>query len=908
MANKLVLELLADTNNLLKGLEQAQRSLNKFVDSAGTAGSSLGGGVNRALDAFTGLASGGARAAGVLAGGLVAAATAAAVLTASAGKQVEAIDHLSQKTGIAVSTLQGWSVVMAENNFQAETLASGMRTLSKFMTEAKDPASAASIMFEEMGVSLESVGSTEDVLRAVADRFKAMPDGADKARLAVSLFGKAGLEMIPVLNKGAAALDESRQAAQRFGLVLSTEQVAALDRVDNALDRLGSAFDGLKLQLAASLAGPLADFYEWMTKAVAKATETIPIFKKMGEALTFAPSELPAIPQGPVKPPLQPGMTKILPPPSGAQQQEMLNALPNAPAAAAPPNERAMDFARGTESLTVFLSRMQVLIKDQQLSQDLAGRAIVLHSQMFDVPQIAAYGKAQEQLGRNLIEISNTESKRSSEQFANDFANGKILQRLEEDKAAALTQGNWALAEAVDLRIQETQALMGEQQAFTKAPDSGPFVESIAKMELAISNLMGLYPQLTREEARLQAMQQQGAGEKVVQDSQRQIDSLTALSRALDIAADTEQAYADIAAASYQRLGPLFGDYATARQYELDAIDSRLEASTAKLNEELAKQLITQQEYHDKVMQLDLNAYAKRQAVADRFPSFMEKQLKDLIGSNSFSMAQITSTWTSGIANMIVHGGNLKAAWQSTQTAVLQATLNTGVQMLAQGALMAARELGLLSATEAAKLGLRTASEASQTGVKVAGDAARVGSDATANAAMVATNAASAVTVTSFWEGTGAAIVGTFGVITGAIGAFWTETLLPMFTAVGGAIIDFLSATAVAMEETIFGIPVGIAIMLAVGGIVAALAALGTLKFAKGGIVTGPTLGMIGEAGSKEAVIPLNGRGASFMQSVMGGAQGSGSYTQTIVLDGRVLARSVSESLPSVLRMGGVPA
>jgi len=65
---------------------------------------------------------------------------------------------------------------------------------------------------------------------------------------------------------------------------------------------------------------------------------------------------------------------------------------------------------------------------------------------------------------------------------------------------------------------------------------------------------------------------------------------------------------------------------------------------------------------------------------------------------------------------------------------------------------------------------------------------------------------------------------------------------------------------------------------------------------------------LIGEGGSPEAVIPLNSRGSDFMQRAFGGMGGGQKVEQTIVLDGRVLARSVSDNLPSVLRMAGVPA
>jgi hypothetical protein len=97
MANRLALELVADTNPLLKGLDQAQRSLMKFVDASDQAGAAVGSGVNKALDTFMNFSKGGAAAAGILAGGFVAAASAAVALTASAGRQAEQLDKLSQK-------------------------------------------------------------------------------------------------------------------------------------------------------------------------------------------------------------------------------------------------------------------------------------------------------------------------------------------------------------------------------------------------------------------------------------------------------------------------------------------------------------------------------------------------------------------------------------------------------------------------------------------------------------------------------------------------------------------------------------------------------------------------------------------------------------------------------------------
>ncbi len=69
--------------------------------------------------------------------------------------------------------------------------------------------------------------------------------------------------------------------------------------------------------------------------------------------------------------------------------------------------------------------------------------------------------------------------------------------------------------------------------------------------------------------------------------------------------------------------------------------------------------------------------------------------------------------------------------------------------------------------------------------------------------------------------------------------------------------------------------------------------------FADGGIVTKPTLGLIGEAGEAEAVIPL-----SRLENMMNKGE-----QQTIIveLDGQQIANTTVRHMPGVLRVHGVP-
>jgi hypothetical protein len=97
-----------------------------------------------------------------------------------------------------------------------------------------------------------------DVLLDVADRFKAMPNGAEKSRAAVELFGKAGVSLIPMLNNGKQGLADLTAEAEKLGLVLSGETAASAELINDNITRLKKTADGLGRQLLTALAPALS--------------------------------------------------------------------------------------------------------------------------------------------------------------------------------------------------------------------------------------------------------------------------------------------------------------------------------------------------------------------------------------------------------------------------------------------------------------------------------------------------------------------------------------------------------------------------------------------------------------------------------------------------------------------------
>lgn len=210
--------------------------------------------------------------------------------TSAAAQAAEQTEHIAQQTGIAAQTLEGWSVALNRVGLDVESFSLGFKALSKDIVKAQASADFSTTTFAKLGLTINQLGSTEEVIRHIADRFAAMPDGAQKAQLAIDLFGRAGLKLIPLLNQGAAGLDAATQKARDFGLVLDSSARTQLVQYDDALDDLGKAWDGLKTQVAIAAAPILLKAVELTSSAITMAVRIVGAIREMvaGAELAFA--------------------------------------------------------------------------------------------------------------------------------------------------------------------------------------------------------------------------------------------------------------------------------------------------------------------------------------------------------------------------------------------------------------------------------------------------------------------------------------------------------------------------------------------------------------------------------------------------------------------------------------------
>ena len=240
------------------------------VNALGRAIGGLSGTAGKGSGSLKGLAGAAGGLSGAL-GSLVPLATGAG-LAAMAKGAIDAADNmfdLSQKTGVSVESLSKFQQAANASGTSIEGVGAAMIKLNKGLAAGGGPAADA---LKALGLSATDASgklkSTDKVMLEVADKFKAMPDGAQKTALALKLFGKAGADMIPLLNGGAKSIEG-------LAATMSTKFAQGADKLNDKLAALQGKLLGLGVSIGTALM-PLLNGIADAVTAAANAFSALP--------------------------------------------------------------------------------------------------------------------------------------------------------------------------------------------------------------------------------------------------------------------------------------------------------------------------------------------------------------------------------------------------------------------------------------------------------------------------------------------------------------------------------------------------------------------------------------------------------------------------------------------------------
>jgi len=172
--------------------------------------------------------------------------------------------------GVSAEGWQKWDYSAKMAGASTQGLMVGLRLLSTNINESKKQGTEANLMFKDLGITGTSL---QEVFYQLADKFKNAEDGETKVALATKLFGRGSMELIPLLNKGSAAIKDMGEEAKRMGIVLGDDVIKSGSKAEEEFKKVESQLKTFKNNALMPLITDFTTFLDVLNKAVAKFQE-----------------------------------------------------------------------------------------------------------------------------------------------------------------------------------------------------------------------------------------------------------------------------------------------------------------------------------------------------------------------------------------------------------------------------------------------------------------------------------------------------------------------------------------------------------------------------------------------------------------------------------------------------------
>ena len=188
----------------------------------------------------------------------------------------DAFGKLSTRTGIAADKLQAYANAGKLADVSQSDLEAGLRTLARTQAEAADGVATYSEAYAKLGLGVKqadgSLKSSDQLLGEIADKFADLPNGPEKAAIAMDIFGRSGSKLITLLNGGTEALE-------RFNYETSENFAQNAEYFNDQITILQIKFDGFRKQLADALLPALNAILEVFSDLFTSGQDFTPLFQ-----------------------------------------------------------------------------------------------------------------------------------------------------------------------------------------------------------------------------------------------------------------------------------------------------------------------------------------------------------------------------------------------------------------------------------------------------------------------------------------------------------------------------------------------------------------------------------------------------------------------------------------------------
>lgn len=193
---------------------------------------------------------------------------------------------MSQSTGVATEALSALEYAAKQSGVSTESLDGALEKMAKSMEKAAASGTSGSNAYKTLGVAVtDSNGKlrpTVDIMEDLAQKFASFKDGPEKTALAMQIFGRAGAEMVPLLNRGKDGIADLVAEATKLGLVIGADDAAAAKQFEESMNRLEGAAKGAANRLTTEM---LPALQKLMANMRTSADDSTTLFNQLAQVI-----------------------------------------------------------------------------------------------------------------------------------------------------------------------------------------------------------------------------------------------------------------------------------------------------------------------------------------------------------------------------------------------------------------------------------------------------------------------------------------------------------------------------------------------------------------------------------------------------------------------------------------------
>ena len=188
-----------------------------------------------------------------------------------------AAGQLSQRTGIAVGEVSALAFASERAGGSVEGLEHSLLHMSRTITSAVQGSHEAMMALTRLRLNAYELSRLDPsaALKKIATAVAAIPNPMERAALAQGVFGRGVLELMPLLNRGAAGIEEFEQRARDLGLTISAADVALAREFKAAWVELTGSLKRIVYEIGGALVPALKAVFDEIRPGVTKVVEWV---------------------------------------------------------------------------------------------------------------------------------------------------------------------------------------------------------------------------------------------------------------------------------------------------------------------------------------------------------------------------------------------------------------------------------------------------------------------------------------------------------------------------------------------------------------------------------------------------------------------------------------------------------